>query len=264
MGGSVESSAAYVHTCARRTDLSIWCWGNNGAGQVGNGASGAPVPTPFRVMFAGSPLNVTALAAGNAHTCAVRTDGAAFCWGYNSVGQIGDGFSGVPPRTTPVPVVSSGVAFTKLAAGTDHTCGISTAGAIYCWGSNGSGQLGIGAVPTSASSATLVPGLTAVKISAASSRTCAIRSSDSALLCWGSNTTGALGDGTTTPRSAPTPVQTIKNVKDVAVGQSHVCAVDGDGWVWCWGRNTAGQLGIDATDALSHSKPERVKLACPP
>ena len=263
MTGSVESSAAYVHTCVRRTDLSIWCWGNNGAGQVGNGASGAPVPAPFRVMYAGSPLNVTALAAGNAHTCAVRTDGAAFCWGYNSVGQIGDGFSGVPPRTTPVPVVSSNVAFTKLAAGTDHTCATSTAGAVYCWGSNSSGQLGTG-VAGSASSPALVAGLTTLKISAAASRTCAIRSSDKALLCWGSNNSGELGDGTTTPRSSPTPVQTIKGVKDVAVGQSHTCAVDGDDWVWCWGRNSAGQLGVDAKDAALHAKPERVKLACPP
>jgi alpha-tubulin suppressor-like RCC1 family protein len=254
MTDAVEVSLAYVHTCARKGDLGVYCWGNNGAGQVGNGLTGAPVPSPFKTSVLG-----TAIAAGNAHTCAVLNTGAVSCWGYNAYGQIGNGATGAPV-TTPTPV-AGGRAYTKVAAGSGHSCAIATNGDVYCWGENGSGQLGVGGGGSS-SSPVKVTGPTAKKIAAAGSFTCYV-GSDDALYCMGANDFGELGDGTTDDRKVATKAAIPVPVVDVAAGLSHACAVDRSGFLWCMGRNVAGQLGLGAVDASPHPTPKRVPIACP-
>lgn len=254
MTDSVEVTLAYVHTCARKSDLSALCWGNNGAGQVGNGATGAPVPSPFKTS-----VLATAIAAGNAHTCAVLNTGAISCWGYNAYGQIGTGTTGAPV-TTPTPV-TGGRAYTKVAAGSGHSCAIATNGDVYCWGENTSGQLGTNGGGSSSNPVKVV-GPTGKKIAAAGSFTCYV-GSDDALYCMGDNNFGELGDGTTDDRKVPTKSTIPTPVVDVSAGLTHACAVDKSGFLWCMGRNVAGQLGLGAVDTTPHPTPKRVAVACP-
>lgn len=147
-------SAGWDHTCGV-TAGTLVCWGANGAGQLGattsqytcpvRGAGNQPcAPYPVHVGFPlpSSDLQVTAVAAGGAHTCALTADGTAYCWGSNEHGQLGIGTAG--DRGAPTLVAAEGIAFRALTAAYDHTCGIATNGDAYCWGNNSDGQLGDG------------------------------------------------------------------------------------------------------------------------
>ena len=134
-------SAGYIHVCGLTTSGAAYCWGSNSQGQllVGNSTNAnAPVPVGGGLAFAD-------ISAGAQHTCAVTTAGAAYCWGYNHSGELGDGTTSYTPLTTPTPV-TGGLTFVSVSAGEYATCGIAAGGAAYCWGSNSSGQLGVGTV----------------------------------------------------------------------------------------------------------------------
>ena len=146
--------AGWYHTCGV-TAGTLACWGANGAGQLGATTSQhtcpvrgegtqpcAPYPVHVGFPLPSSDLQVTAVAAGGAHTCALTATGTAYCWGANDHGQLGIGASG--NRAAPTPVAAEGIAFHELTAGHDHTCGIATDGDAYCWGNNSDGQLGDG------------------------------------------------------------------------------------------------------------------------
>jgi alpha-tubulin suppressor-like RCC1 family protein len=186
----------------------------------------------------------TALAAGNAHICALLQTGTVQCWGRNESGQLGDGTSG-GSRATPVAVRGlSGV--TALAAGSAHTCALLQTGTVQCWGLNDNGQLGDG---TTANRATpvAVRGLSGVTaLAAGGAHTCALLQTGTAQ-CWGSNFSGQLGDGTTTDRLTPAVVSGLSGVTALAAGWDHTCAVLQTGTVQCWGSNFSGQLGDGTT-----------------
>ena len=155
-GGVTAITAGSEHTCAVVAGR-VKCWGTNASGQLGDGTN-FDRNTP--VNISGPSGGVTAITAGSEHTCALTTDGAIWCWGANFSGQLGDGTN--VNRNTPVNVsgLSEGVA--AIAAGAEHTCALTTGGAIWCWGANFSGQLGIG---TNEKRNTLanVPGLPTVR-----------------------------------------------------------------------------------------------------
>jgi len=138
-------SAGDTHTCGVTLDEVAYCWGNNIFGQLGSAivyvsdcANYPCSPTPIAVT---GGLSLVAISAGDRHTCAIAADGAAYCWGDNASGQLGDGTT--TSKSAPVPVVG-GLAFRMLTAGAAHTCGITTGGVAYCWGDNSDGQLGDG------------------------------------------------------------------------------------------------------------------------
>jgi alpha-tubulin suppressor-like RCC1 family protein len=181
------------------------------------------------------------------HTCAVlaRTGGLQ-CWGYNNAGQLGDetaaGF-----RLSPVFVkrLMSGV--TAAAAGGGHTCALTSAGGLKCWGDNSVGQLGDGTI-TDRRTPVDVRGLTrgVVRVNAGVNHTCA-GISTGRVKCWGSNLFGQLGDGTAVDRLTPVFVKFLGGVRVVVAGLSHTCALVSPGGVRCWGRNNFGQLGDGTT-----------------
>jgi len=238
-----------AHTCGLTTGLSAaaYCWGGNGSGQLGDGtmtsrSSPVLVQAPAGVSFA-------AVTGGAAHTCGLTTglSAAAYCWGGNGSGQLGDGTT--TNQLTPVPVQApAGVSFAAVTAGAAHTCGVTAAGAAYCWGDNGFGQLGDGTT-TSQSSPVLVqapPGVSFAAVTAGRLHTCGVTPAGTAY-CWGSNSVGQLGDGTMIDRSSPVPVPPPTGVSFAAVtaGYSHTCglATVAGAAPYCWGGNGSGQLG---------------------
>lgn len=163
-----ELAAAYDFTCARRTDGSVWCWGSNQFGNLGDGSTTSRT-RPVRVE---GVTGATAVAAGGGHACAIATSGAVWCWGDNFYGQVGDGTTS--DRLLPVEVVGLTSRATALGLGASHSCAILEGGAVACWGHNGDGQLGVGSTEHS-TSPLLVTGLPPVRtIDGGNHHTCAL------------------------------------------------------------------------------------------
>ena len=253
------------HSCGLSLSDRIYCWGYSGDGQVGIGPTIADsVLIPMEVL---GGLRFQTVASGGQHTCAVTTaltGSAAYCWGHNANGQLGDGSTvtqfaptavagGLAFRSVEAPVAGDFVR-PVMAAGYDHTCALVTSGAAFCWGSNANGQLGSGG----GNSTTPVPvsgGLLFVTITAGESHSCGLTSAG-ALYCWGRNIRGQLGDGSTTDRNVPTLVSGGLVFRMVSAGDQHTCAVTTTNISYCWGDNQFGQLG-DGT-VISRLVPTRV------
>lgn len=240
------------HACAISSNKA-YCWGDNGAGQIGDGSDHVDAPFPVLVdangVLAGKAL--TDIAGGSAHTCAVA-DGKAYCWGDNSSGQLGDGTTS--EAMSPVAVDASGVLAGKtivsVASGSDHSCAVDNGNKIYCWGANWSRQLGdsTGAdsqVPVAVDMSAITAGAAITKIVSASEHTCVIAGGNP--YCWGTNWTGQIGDGSTSDAAKPVAVDisgiTGANGKttDIDVSDS-TCAVINSA-AYCWGKNDSGQMG---------------------
>jgi alpha-tubulin suppressor-like RCC1 family protein len=243
------------HSCALSSNGTVSCWGSNSSGQLGVGpVSSAPIPT---LVF--GLTNAIGLSAGLGHTCAVRVDGSVWCWGDNSHGQLGNNMTGT---NSPIPVQVLGLSnIVSVIAASTHTCVVTVAGAMYCWGDNTYGQLGNGnnlprAVPD------FVSGLkTAVAAAAGDRHTCALRVNGSAS-CWGSD--GSLQLGSAATGNSNVPVNVISNFVTVntssgpvtipiqlssafaiGAGDEHSCALIVASPA-CWGDNLWGQIGNSA------------------
>ena len=253
--GVAAISAGVYHTCALTTAGAVQCWGRNAYGQLGDGSTtDKTTPQPVTGMASG----VAAIAAGGNHTCALTTAGAVQCWGRNLDGQLGDGSTTNKSTPQPVAGLASGVA--AVVTGYGHTCALTTAGAVQCWGFNTSGQLGDGS-STNKSTPQPVTGLTSgvAAIAAGYDHTCALTRAG-AVQCWGASPFGQLGDGSTTSKSTPQPVPGLASgVAAIAAGGSHTCALATAGVVQCWGYNFSGQLGNGGT--ASRSVPTRIAAA---
>lgn len=258
------------HTCGRKTDGSVLCWGGNGSGQIGDGTT-TPRPSPTSVLTApGGPAltGVAQIRIGNVHSCARKTDGTVLCWG--SGGQVGDGTATARSSPTLVLVSPGGAALNNVAeigVGNSHSCALKTDSTVLCWGYvNADGIVGDPATTATRNSPTLVrasPGgaaLTgAVKLAVGANRTCAIKS-DRTVVCWGANSAGQVGDGTTvSSRLSPTQVLVapsgapLTGIVEIAVGDNaswggeSACVRRLDNSVYCWGTNTSGQIGDGTT-----------------
>ena len=245
--GEIAISAGAGHSCVLRPDGSLRCWGLNGTGQLGNDQ----VPESFVPLdVAGMSRNVVAVAAGGAHTCGLVLGGGARCWGGNEFGQLGDGRSGTQAASA-VPVDVEGLErdVVAIAAGSDHTCALTEAGDVFCWGRNVDGRLGDGTTDDRATPVA-VDRLDSdvVAIAAGSTHSCALTEAG-AVLCWGGNTFGQLGDGTMTDSATPVQVDGLdSDVVAVTAGSTHTCAVTSGGDAFCWGSNSDGRLGDGTTD----------------
>ena len=235
-------------TCALTATGGVKCWGNNGFGALGDGSTTNRL-TPVNV--GGLASGVAAIAAGGNHTCALTPQGGVKCWGSNAAGELGDGST--TNRATPVDVsgLASGVAV--IAAGGNHTCALTAAGGVKCWGSNNNGQLGDGSTTRRLTPVDIISGLPSVvtAIAAGLSHTCALTAAGG-VKCWGYNYTGQLGDGGTAQRLTPVDVIGLTSgVAAIAAGGSHTCALTTTGGVKCWGYNAGGQLGDGSNTTTS-------------
>ena len=241
-------SAGGAHSCRLSSKGAASCWGENAAGQLGNGGeanSTVPVPVYGGLVF-------VSISAGWEFTCAITANGAAYCWGNNEVGQLGND-SGAS-SAVPVPV-AGGLVFKAISAGYDHVCAITSAGAAHCWGSNEHGQLAIGLKEGTAAPKAVRTDLSFKSISAGYGHTCGVISAGRAY-CWGANNAGQLGTGTSNDSSKPLPVAGDLTFTSVAAGQIRTCGVTTSGAAYCWGNNERGQLGNGST--ASSSKPVAV------
>jgi alpha-tubulin suppressor-like RCC1 family protein/Tol biopolymer transport system component len=251
--GVTQIAAGGHHTCARNAAGGLQCWGLNTKGQLGTGSiTRRLVPT----QVAGLESNQANVAAGNFHSCALSATGGVKCWGANHQNTVGDGTQNV--RLTPVGVVGLDGGVRALATGGDHSCVITAARRVQCWGANYDGRLGNGGNVNSAVPVD-VQGLGDVDVLAlalGASHACALLQGG-AVKCWGSNELGQLGDGSTTTRPLPVDVSGLSSgVTAIAAGYMHTCAIAAAGALKCWGANNTGQLGVG--DTAAHRVPTDV------
>jgi alpha-tubulin suppressor-like RCC1 family protein len=231
------------HSCGILSTGDAYCWGNNDYGQGGSGYSGSNYLAP--VIVAGGLNFKTIAPSSDKYTCGISSTNAAYCWGENNKGQLGD--NSETTRFVPTPV-SGGYSFSTISTGQGHSCGITTDGTAFCWGNNNLGQLGDNStenhlVPTPVSN-TLSLSFSA--ISTGLSHTCAITITDD-IYCWGSNTNGQLGDDSVVDSSIPIIVHGTHTFIAISAGNKHTCALTSDSNIYCWGLNDSGQLGIGST-----------------
>jgi alpha-tubulin suppressor-like RCC1 family protein len=232
------------HTCALQENGTALCWGFNGYGALGDGTQVSRTqPRPVTQSTTG-PLR--SLTAGRSHTCALTTQGVAYCWGINSSGQLGDGTT--TQRNVPVLVLGNH-RFRSIDAGRVHTCGVDINGVGWCWGANDQGALGDGTTlkktsPVVVSAPLGEPTINFNILTAGGVFSCGIAAVSGKAYCWGSNTGGELGDGSTVTNSTtPRLVGGGLTWRRISAGGSHTCAITLAGDTYCWGNGCAGELG---------------------
>jgi alpha-tubulin suppressor-like RCC1 family protein len=198
-------TAGYGHSCALTTSAGVKCWGENGAGQLGDGTR-ANRAEPADVE--GLRTTVLSMSLGEAHTCALMYNHALQCWGDNLFGQLAD--DTIKDSAFPIPVVGLADGVLAVSAGSGHTCALTEAGA-ECWGRNYFGQLGNG-TKDNFFHPVMVAGfsLTVAAIATGGNHTCGL-TAGGGVRCWGSNAFGQLGDGTTVDRSTPVDAIRLNN-----------------------------------------------------
>ncbi len=237
------------HTCAVLRDGHAQCWGSDASGQLGDGMKSdtgtATVPGPWRQV-----------AAGNRHTCGLSMAGKVSCWGRASDGQLGDG--AVLVWTAPdKPVMDLARPVASVTAGGSHSCALTPAGGVFCWGRGESGQLGNGKTISESIPVAVDLAGTAVQIAAGNEFTCA-RLDDGAVQCWGKGSRGQLGNLGVTDRSRPVVAMVPEKAVHLGVGFEHACAVGESGLVYCWGEGQGNRLGNGTSATNPHSRPAQV------
>jgi signal peptidase I len=263
LGGASKITAGDIHTCVAKDDGTVWCWGENNEGMLGDGTT-TNSDYPVQVVGPGGVGVLTGAAdvtAGLKFSCALKSDGTVWCWGKNNEGQLGDG-SGTDSETPVQVEVSGGSALTgvvDLEGGDEHTCAVKSDGTAWCWGRNDKGQVGDGTTNGRDYAVQVVGSggvgfLTGVgEVAAGRKHSCATLTIGSAW-CWGENNEGQLGDNS--KNNSDTPVQVVgpggvgflANAGTPAASELHSCVVVGGDEMWCWGKNDKGQLGDGTTN----------------
>ncbi len=237
-------------------DDTLWCWGHNRYGQLGDGTT-TNRTTPVQVSGGGTWIDVSARGAEfqsdpNAHsgTCAIKTDGSLYCWGSNQYEGLGR--AGYTAGDASVPtLVSFPGSWKKIAGGYYTSCAIRSDDRLFCWGNDLYGQLGDGAGNTTGYTAREVSGGGTWKSISSDPlfnvNFCAIKSDDTGW-CWGHNASGRLGDGTVNDRYVPTSVSVtgVTTWKMLSAGVDGSCGIKTDDTGWCWGDDASGQVGNGA------------------
>jgi len=259
-------AAGAMHTVAIQADGSLWAWGDNSYGQLGIGTTGntPPQDTPGQIILPGTGASDavnhdwTAVAAGQYHTLALKSDGTLWAWGYNAGGQLGDGTNTGQSSPENISAISGVSGVAAIAAGSAHSMALQSNGSLWAWGDNTYGQLGSGNTTNNSTNYSpqqigAISGV--VTIAAGLGHSMALQSNGE-LWAWGDNMYGQLGDGSTTSRSSPEQINAIGNLKAVTAGNYHTLAIKSDGTLWAWGYNAQGQLG-DGT-YTNESSPENI------
>jgi alpha-tubulin suppressor-like RCC1 family protein len=240
-----QVSGGTFHTAAIKTDGTLWTWGANNYGVLGNGVTIGSISTPITTFAGGT--NWKEVSCGNVHTAAIKTDGTLWVWGRNFSGQLGGNTT--TNRSTPVTTFAGGTNWKQVSSGNSHTAAIKTDGTLWTWGSQYRGQLGNGVTTgTISTPVTTFAGGTNWKQVSCGGRYAAAIKTDGTLWVWGQNSFGTAGVNDLNTR--PTPTTTFAggtNWKQVNSGGYNTAAIKTDGTLWVWGVNLNGQLGFVRT-----------------
>jgi alpha-tubulin suppressor-like RCC1 family protein len=228
-------AAGGAHTCALRQSGAMWCFGANSDGQLGLGVDSGPNVLAPRAVT--GSITFTQLSAGAFHTCAVDTANQGYCWGANSVGQIGFDTGGAP-LGSPSQLTGDWI---EVSAAEFSSCGVQQSGQLFCWGINGSGELGVGDNTNRVSPTRVGTATNWEHVDAMPRHSCGIRGGQ--LFCWGENNRGQLGSGSQASSNTPTSVAGGGTWLAVTGGNERTCGLKADGAAWCWGANGRGDLG---------------------
>jgi alpha-tubulin suppressor-like RCC1 family protein len=240
-----ELSAGEKHVCGRTTDGELWCWGDNGNHQLGDGTSTGR-STPGRV---GTDSDWVVHSAGDVATCAVKENGTLWCWGYM---PYSEGVMDTPTQ------VGTDTDWAAVDVGRYFACGTRTDGTVWCWGTNSFGQLGDGTKTDRSAPVQVGTDDDWASVSAGSQQACGLRTDGSAR-CWGRNDFGAGGYSHSLGES-PTPLEVLGDHQwaTILTGNARTCGIDTDGAGWCWGHNFDGGLGTGSDDLGRFYEPMRV------
>jgi alpha-tubulin suppressor-like RCC1 family protein len=235
MTGFTQVSISGAFTCALKTDGTVWCWGNNAAGKLGDGTT----TNRTRPVQVSGLTGVTSVEAGYDFTCALKSNGTVWCWGTNGNGQLGNGTT--TNSSTPVQVTGLTNA-TQLATGPGHACVVKTDATVACWGWNVHAMLGDGTYTTRTTPVSVSGITTANQVRAGSWNTCVLLA-DQTITCWGDmkQFRGSGGVGSGSVRTSPTGISGVTLLSN-SKGQ-HICSKLTDETVKCWGYNDHGQVG---------------------
>jgi alpha-tubulin suppressor-like RCC1 family protein len=236
----------------------VWSWGANASGELGDRATGGSHPTPVPVPFLNQVVQVSA---GVGYSLALRSDGTVWAFGANASGQLGDGTTVSRNSAEQVPGLGG---ITKVVAGEGTSYAIGAGGVLLAWGSNANGGLGNGTTAGQSLTPVAVPGLSGVTtVATSASETLAAVSPAGTMWSWGTNPYGygATGNGTTTPNYTPAPTS-LSGVTQLAASDLNGAAVLASGTLMTWGANNAGQLGNGSKDPFpppAHPTPGPVR-----
>lgn len=262
----VALDGSAYHTCGVTEARRGYCWGSNGEGRLGSISATDSAPRSRHVPVRGNRAYAF-LDAGDSHTCAIDSAGAAYCWGLGDRGQLGGGVeTGLEANVDPAPVAGA-LSFTQLALGWRQSCGLTTSGTLHCWGLGTSGVLGTGdtagtAVPVAVQNP---GGATFGSLVSGEHHACAL-TSDALVYCWGDNSRGQLGVTTgqtctdifgvlASCATAPMLVSPTLRFRSLALGRHHTCGIATDGAAHCWGSGEDGRLGTGDTVSAASPTP---------
>ena len=231
-----------TYTIALKSAGTLWAWGFNEFGQLGDGTIGYDLyrTTPEQI---GAESDWLAVAAGYGHTIGLKSAGTLWAWGYNNFGQLGDGTQ--TDRLTPKQIDTDSD-WVSLAAGEYHTIGLKSAGTLWAWGKNDSGQLGDGTQAGRLTPRQIGTEADWTRVATGDEHTIGLKST-STLWAWGENNYGQLGDGTQADRLTPRQIGTEADWTRVAAGEGHTIGIKSNNTIWIWGFNQYGQLGLGDT-----------------
>ena len=246
LSGITALSCGYLHVLALDNDGDVWSWGNNGNGQLGTGNEGVSYSIPGQIS---TLSGMVAVAAGWYHSLGLRNDGTVWAWGYNGVGELGNGSTS--DSAIPVQVQGLPTNIVAIAAGQYHSLALDSGGNVWGWGYNADGELGLGNNSFGYANPQQMTGLTGVTAIAAGMTYSAFISTNGTVWTTGANGSGQLGNNTTNGSLIPVQVSGLTGVGTISAGEYFCSALKTNGTVWTWGDNSARELGNNSTNAFS-------------
>jgi alpha-tubulin suppressor-like RCC1 family protein len=247
----VSVSAGSYHTCGLSAGGNAHCWGANDWSQAGFGQSlhlCPGVPCRRAPALVSPAISFARLSLGFVHSCGLGTDDFVYCWGSNTIGQMGRDLAFA---SSPEPLAVAGNhLFSAIGSGANHSCAVTDQGAALCWGHNNRAQLGNHEVSFGDEPIEVYGGLVFRSISGGEWHTCAL-TLESRPYCWGWNWFGQLGVDSTPGTADPVPVSGDLRLQSLSSGSQHTCGLDLDGVAHCWGRGLEGQLGVDHVELVT-------------